>query len=868
MSDFRPPSHPDALPILIGGNDRPRTYGIPVPLTPLVGREQESAIIRALLDAEETRLLTLTGPGGIGKTRLAIEVATRIAPDFAHGACFVPLAPVHDPGLIVAAVAQAFGIQEGGDRPVPEIVASTLVDRHLLLVLDNAEHLASAVAPWLADLLARCPRLRVLVTSRLALQIDGEQRYTVPPLPVSDGVDGHTLADNPAVTLFTQRTHTVLPDFVLTNANASMVVEICRRVDGIPLAIELAAARADVLTLPALLARLSDRLAVLKGRRRDVPEHHRTMRDAIAWSYDLLPSAEQSLFRRVAVFVGGFTVEAAEAIGGPMSLDLLTALTDHNLIRRVAPAGREARLWILETIREFGIEQLTTRGEMAAARDAHAAHYLQMSAEADRNMRGPDQLKWFDRLEAEHDNLRAAIAWLTQQERIEEAMKMATDIMWYRWIRGHFTESRAQLETLLAHPQAAKRTIGRAKALIGAGASALQLGEPDRAKTATMEALSIARECEHPYSVALALIVLSATRMSVEDMDSATTLLEESLVISRELNEIWLIGIASGNLGEISFIRGEMTRATAYTEKGLQAGRDVGDRHLMAGGFIRLARLDLRRGDLERAEPLMHEGVRLLRELGEQRSLPFVLAALAQITLRRGDAPTAATLVEESLAVAQRTGNRQDTPRCLMVLAHVARRRGEQDRAVQLLRESIALSQQLGQKFDTAESLEELAAVAIASGDMQAAARLLGATDGLLASVGVSETERWGLTDDGDLTATVRSALGDAAFAGAFGAGQTLTLDEAVTEAIAFTPSSTDSGARATPKKSRIPGGLTPRELEVLRLMADGLTNQDIADMLFLSRRTVTSHATAILGKLGFSSRTAAVAYAIRHGLA
>ena len=842
--------------------------GFPVPLTPLLGREEEIANIIALLDAEETRLLTLTGPGGVGKTRLAIEVATRMVPDFGHGACFVPLAPVHEPDLIVAAVAQAFGIQEGGDRPVLEIVASTFVDRHLLLVLDNAEHLASAVASWLAELLGNCPRLRVLVTSRLALQIDGEQRYTVPPLPVPDGAEVDGLTDNAAVTLFTQRTHAMLPDFDLNENNASMVVEICRQVDGIPLAIELAAARAGVLTLPALVARLSDRLAVLKGRRRDVPERHRTMRDAIAWSYDLLPSAEQSLFRRVAVFVGGFTVEAAEAIGGPTSLDLLTTLTDHSLVQRATPPGREARLWMLETIREFALDELATRGEVGAARDAHAAYYLRMSAEAVRKIRGHDQLEWFDRLEAEHDNLRAAIAWLTQQERIEEAMELATDIMWFRWIRGYFTENRSQLETLLAHPQAAKRTIGRAKALIGAGAMALQLGDPDRAGTAEMEALSIARECEDPYVIAFALIVLSMTRSTVEDMDSATTLLQESLGISRKLNETWLIGIASTNLGVILFIRGETAKATVYVENGLQAGREAGERHLMAGGFICLARLALRRGDLERAEPLMHEGVRLMRELSEQRGLPFVLADLAQIALCRGNATTAAKLIEEGLEVAQRTGNRQDTPRCLMVLANVTRRRGDLERAVQLLRESIALSQQLGQRFDTAGSLEELAVVAIASGDMHVAARLLGATDGLLASMGLSETERWALPDDDELTARVRSALGDAAFAEAFAAGRALTQDETVTEALTFKPSSTERSAPAAPMMCHFPSGLTHRELEVMRLMADGLTNQEIADVLFLSRRTVTSHATTILGKLGLTSRTAAVAYAIRHGLA
>jgi predicted ATPase len=385
------------------------------------------------------------------------------------------------------------------------------------------------------------------------------------------------------------------------------------------------------------------------------------MRNAIGWSYDLLPLDEQALFRRLAVFVGGFTVEAAEAVGGLMTLDLLTVLVDHSLVRCLPPPGEGARMGMHETIREFGLEQLIAQGEEGAARDAHAGYFLQLGAEADRGMRSHAQLEWFACLEADQDNLRAAIAWLARQERIEEALKLATDTMWFHWIRGLYTESRDLLESLLAHPKAAMRTVGRAKALVGVQGSASPLGDPYRAKLAAMEAVSIAREHDDPYTTAFTLLSLGITHMHEGDLDAAVTEIEENLAIGEELNDLWLVGIASGNLSQIAARRGDIEVATAYAKRALQAGRDVGDRHLMAGGHFQLAEVALRQGSPERAEPSLREALGLIRALGDNGNLPYLLVNLARIALHKGDIPAAVAQIEESLEIAQQTGNRRNS---------------------------------------------------------------------------------------------------------------------------------------------------------------------------------------------------------------
>jgi predicted ATPase/class 3 adenylate cyclase len=433
-------------------------HNLPAQPTPLIGREREAAEARERLRRPEVRLLTLAGPGGTGKTRLALQVAVDVLEDFADGVFFVPLAPISDPTLVASTVAQTLGVQETGSRPLLERLKEFLQDKAVLLVLDNFEQVIAAV-PVVTALHAACPRLKSLVTSREVLRLQGEHEFPVPPLAVPDLRHlpaSERLSQYAAAALFIQQASAVKPDFMVTNDNAPAVAEICVRLEGLPLAIELAAARSKLLSPQALLARLGSRLELLRGGARDLPARHQTLRGAIAWSYDLLSPDEQALFRRMAVFVGGCTLEAAEAVcraAGPPELDVLegmTSLVDKSLLRQEEEANREPRFQMLETIREYGLECLTTSGELESARRAHATDYLALAEEAEPELTGPQQGVWLHRLETEHDNLRAALQWSQARQDAETGLRLG-GALWRFWlVRGYLREGRERLGRLLA----------------------------------------------------------------------------------------------------------------------------------------------------------------------------------------------------------------------------------------------------------------------------------------------------------------------------------------------------------------------------------------------------------------------------------
>ena len=474
---------------------------LPISADPLVGRESEVATVTALCRDPSARLVTLTGPGGVGKTRLALQVAADLRTEFGSGVAFVPLAAIRDSALVLPAVAQALGVREIPGRPPDDALAVALRGRRMLLVLDNFEQVVSA-APAVGRLLAACPELRILATSRVPLRLSSEQRYLVPPLATPDSAPDQAadaLADNPALRLFVRRARQVRPDLTLTPEITAAAASICRRLDGLPLAIELAAARIVVLPPPALLARLERALPVLSGGARDQPERLRTMREAIAWSYELLPSAAQALFRQLAVFAGGFTLEAATAVSQAEDdtevalFDGVAGLVEASLLRSEVGLGGEPRFSMLETIREYGVERLAASSEEQLTQERHAAWVLTFAEGAEPELFRADQQSWWRRLEAERPNIRAALDWFEQTGDAERALRLAGALTTFNYMLGHFEEGQEWLRRALAVPGETSST-SRAWAIIGLGSLAWFRGDNDTARMLAGQSLAIARD--------------------------------------------------------------------------------------------------------------------------------------------------------------------------------------------------------------------------------------------------------------------------------------------------------------------------------------------------------------------------------------
>ena len=536
--------HPDLpadFPPLASLDARP--HNLPVQPTALIGRERELDALRDLLLREEVRLLTLTGPGGTGKTRLGLQLAADLLDHFEDGACFVPLAPISDPSLVASTVAQTLGIREVGGGPILDSLKDYLRDKNLLLLLDNFEQILPA-APLVADLPGACPGLKVLVTSRATLHLRGEKEFPVPPLALPDPErlpPVEALSQYASVALFAERARDVKGDFGLTDDNAPAVAEICHRLDGLPLAIELAASRIKLLAPAAMLARLERRLPLLTGGARDLPARQQTLRDTMAWSYDLLDEAEQRLFRRLAVFMGGCPLDAAEAVcnaEGDLGLDVLDglgALVEQSLARQLKGADGEPRFRMLETVREYGLEQLEASGELGQTRQAHAEHYLALAEAAEPELRGPEQAGWLARLEAEHDNLRAALEWAVERDAGELGARLGA-ALWRFWsVRGYLTEGRARLGGVLARAGPSVGPATRARVLDGLAHLTRLQGDYRVARALCEQSLAIRRELGDRRGIATSLHDLGMVAYERGDYRAARALYEESLAILREL---------------------------------------------------------------------------------------------------------------------------------------------------------------------------------------------------------------------------------------------------------------------------------------------------------------------------------------------
>src|SRR2546430_1093327 len=772
-----PPSEQPGKPRWVPSSPGKRSAALFPQLTPLIGREREVAGVCDLLARPNVRLLVLSGAGGVGKTRLSLQIATDLVDAFPSGCHVVLASPISPADLVLPNIAQLLGLGESADLPAIERLNDYLQDRHLLLLLDNFEQVIQG-SPLRAELPKSWLHPKTLVTSRGALRIPGAYEFPGPPLALPDLKhlpDIETLSHYASLALFTQLAFAIKPDFVLTQASARAIAEICIRLDGLPLAIELAAARIKLLPPEALLARLGRRLQVLSSGDRDLPVRQQTLRNTIKWSYDLLDAGEQRLFRCLAVFVGGCTLDAVEtfyALPGHMTtyvLDGVGRLIDKNLLYQAEQEGNEPRLHMLETIREYGLECLDACGEAEITRHANAAYYLALAEEAELQTAGPQQARWLERLEREHANLRTAVGWS----------------------RGNYTAARSLAE----------------------------------------QALEIVRKLNHKDDIADALLLLSEVLINQGEYTEARTLIEESLTLFRASGDEW---------------------GMAYT-------------------LIYLARATFFAGDAAMARSALDECLVISRELGYKGGIAWALSTLGRVILHQGDGVEARLLIEESLAIRRELEDRPGIADSLFHLAEVTSSQGDYTQAQSLYRESLAIAEELEDKWLIATCLQGLMGVALASGQPAWSARLWGTAERIRESLGVPiplvERARYE-----QMVNSLHTQLGKTAFIAARKEGRLMTPVQ-VLAAQGPVKLSTEAAQRAekagtvaTPI-SPLSAKLTVREVEVLRMLALGLTDTQVAAKLVISRRTVNTHLTSIYSKINVSTRSAATRYALDNRL-
>jgi non-specific serine/threonine protein kinase len=793
--------------------DRPAStpHGrLPAQPTPLIGRENDVAAVRREILDGGGRLVTLSGPPGVGKTRLAIEAAAGLKDAFGHGVYFADLSSIRETRLVASAMTRALGIWETGRGSARETLETFLRDRELLLVLDNFEQVVDAAAN-LAELLAECPRLVLLVTSRAALRVRWEHEHTVGPLELPDQARADTalqLLKNPAVALFVDRAESTCPGFELNDQSAQAVAEICIRLDGLPLAIELAASQVKLLPPSVILARLSDAstmgtsrrssFGVLTGGARDLPARQRTLRDAVKWSYELLSPPQQAAFRRLAIFPGSFSLDAAAAVVGEEPYDSHTAISDlidNSLVRREPATDGALRFRILQTLREYGLEQLEACGEAEMARQRLTAFFVAFAQQALDGLWGHDQAVWLERMEADLDSVRAVLEWSASPfGDLEAGLVVAGNTCRFWDMRGYFAEGRARLGALLA----------RADASPGP------------------------RSGDHVRRAEVFV------RLAV---------------------------------GFLAFAQGDFGEATTHVNRAMPMAEAVGFTFGVCTSLIALASMAQIRGDLGTATALLDRSLTIAREADDGPGLYHTLYWQGEVARSAGEYDKAVRLLEESLIVTRQHGDPWFVATTLFSLGHVALVSGDPNHAAALFGESLAMRRSLRDQLGIALSVEALAWVAAANDQPERAARLFGAADGLRGRIGASIEVSW-MSHHQQFLERVSRILDEATFAERWSDGRSMASDQAIALALAMDVAASSSTVTADRSRvTRPPGGLTQREVEVASLIAQGCTNRQIASDLIVAQGTVANHIAHILDKLGFHSRAQIAAWAVEHGL-